>query len=1202
MKENLINKIQTGELIPNRTMDVSALIENNSLKIFVRDTNLENRMEEIALFLWISDQKKALYARSIEISNGCIEMKIDDSVMLQMQFLKLFYARVAIAYEVDGELDCRYLCNKEIKEIELSEEKRTIGAINSFENDAFLAYWTDAGLLSVRFRKLSDVKEMLDTVYLEKCTLEDSILTIDVAMPMIIDEYSLSMISMSTGERLYAPTVFEKKTEENYKQIYTGKIDLSSVTNIEDDAYRFIVSGQENQFEIQVIEDLKDQSVKKIILQDGNTKDVLPLRESNGLFSIQVNAQIFNYMLSIVTAVYNTKPFLAEMIDSVLKQQELDKLDKYIVGNATTEYSKRCFLDCFEFLLVDDGSTDGSADILDDYALIDRRVRILHKENGGVSSARNVGIDFSSGKYINFVDSDDILDGIFISECLKFYMEHDDIVMATVPLYFFEALSGEHWTNYKFSKKCEVKDLRFNPNIIVTSVVISVFRNDKKDYFNEDYSIGEDIDYIYSKILRKGTKVGLIGTTKYMYRRRSRGEESAIQQSKNSPASYTFFVKNILRNLLETNLDNFGRVPFYVQYCVMGQLQWKFAVDDRGELALNVLGKEGFEEYKNEIIDQLKYIDDKVIMDQRKIWDEHRYYIFSKKYGKEADIVFDGDDAYYCFGSTRLNCSVGKSYIRFENLEIENGILYLEGYGMELNPSNQLQIRVNNEIISYKPTKHDISKYTMDDVCYHAKTFYAEIPLPMKQEELNIEFYSVIGDKIIQKRNFRYAKTMPLAAKYKASFYTKDGWTARMEGRCLKIRKTVGLLEHIDYEAEFEKEVLGTVASETVSKMIELRKMAINHFMNNSGKKKIWLISDRVNVAGDNGEAMFNYLAQKDDSEIEAYFVINKDCEDYERLCKIGKVVPRLSKQHLLLQLVADYIVSSGGDEYIINPWYESDECSEVVRDLLARKKYVFLQHGVIMNDLSVWLNRYSKNIKGFVCAARREAESILQGKYYYDDRNVWLTGLPRHDLLYREERKLIVIMPTWRKYLSSGDGTVNYLKDDFRNTEYFKFYNELVNNERLIEYAEERGYKIAFMPHPGIRRHGLKYFTRDSRVQFFDFSVAYKDVFAWANLIVTDYSSAVMDFALLKKPVVYCQFDKERFFTDHTVKPGYFSYENDGFGEVTYDLDSLINVIIEYIRDDCNVHEPYLSRMNEFFAFHDKENCDRVYQRIKEL
>lgn len=89
--------------------------------------------------------------------------------------------------------------------------------------------------------------------------------------------------------------------------------------------------------------------------------------------------------LSIIVPVYNTKRYLPACFESILSQSFSD----------------------FEVLLVDDGSKDGSGEICDKYARKDNRVKVFHKENGGVSSARNLGLDNAKGEWVYFVDSDD---------------------------------------------------------------------------------------------------------------------------------------------------------------------------------------------------------------------------------------------------------------------------------------------------------------------------------------------------------------------------------------------------------------------------------------------------------------------------------------------------------------------------------------------------------------------------------------------------------------------------------------------------------------------------------------------------------------------------------------------------------------------------------------------------------------------------
>ena len=99
-----------------------------------------------------------------------------------------------------------------------------------------------------------------------------------------------------------------------------------------------------------------------------------------------------NPKISIIVPVYNVEQYLPRCIDSILNQSFAD----------------------FELLLIDDGSKDKSGTICDEYAAKDSRIRLFHKENGGVSSARNVGLDNARGEWLAFIDGDDeITEGYF---------------------------------------------------------------------------------------------------------------------------------------------------------------------------------------------------------------------------------------------------------------------------------------------------------------------------------------------------------------------------------------------------------------------------------------------------------------------------------------------------------------------------------------------------------------------------------------------------------------------------------------------------------------------------------------------------------------------------------------------------------------------------------------------------------------------
>ena len=91
-------------------------------------------------------------------------------------------------------------------------------------------------------------------------------------------------------------------------------------------------------------------------------------------------------------------------------------------------------------------------------------------------------------------------------------------------------------------------------------------------------------------------------------------------------------------------------------------------------------------------------------------------------------------------------------------------------------------------------------------------------------------------------------------------------------------------------------------------------------------------------------------------------------------------------------------------------------------------------------------------------------------------------------------------------------------------------------------------------------------------------------------------------DFAYLKKPVIYVQSDKESFFAEQTYDVGYLDYEQMGFGPVCYDYESTVNAIVDAVRNNCKLDEKYLRRIEQFYYKFDQNNCERVYQAIREI
>ena len=172
--------------------------------------------------------------------------------------------------------------------------------------------------------------------------------------------------------------------------------------------------------------------------------------------------------ISVIVPVYNVEKYLRCCVDSILAQTFTD----------------------IEVLLVDDGSTDGSGAICDEYAEKDSRVRVFHKENGGVSSARNLGLDEAIGKWIMFVDSDDMVAPVI---CELLHNHADDGVMPTCALLKF---SGDFCDMYvENSASFVTYDIREFEKISVDGPVAKLYERDLIGVnlrFNDQFSFAED--------------------------------------------------------------------------------------------------------------------------------------------------------------------------------------------------------------------------------------------------------------------------------------------------------------------------------------------------------------------------------------------------------------------------------------------------------------------------------------------------------------------------------------------------------------------------------------------------------------------------------------------------------------------------------------------------------------------------------------
>lgn len=366
----------------------------------------------------------------------------------------------------------------------------------------------------------------------------------------------------------------------------------------------------------------------------------------------------------------------------------------------------------------------------------------------------------------------------------------------------------------------------------------------------------------------------------------------------------------------------------------------------------------------------------------------------------------------------------------------------------------------------------------------------------------------------------------------------------------------------------------------------------IFRLFNKIRKKELWLICESGNTARDNGYHFFKYVRENYPNDY-CFYVIDKNCCDYQKVKKYGNIIQFKSFKHWLYYLSAKYNISNQKNGNPNQVFFYFIHVS-----LGLYKNRVFLQHG-ITKDNSLWLYYKNTKFKYFICGAKKEYDYIKE-KFGYPDGNVIYTGFPRFDNLYNNNvnKKQILIMPTWRNWLGREMNSFGQ-QFSFLNTDYFKNWNGLLTDSEFIKYIEDNNYIVYFYPHLNMQKFLNSFRTDSSNIKILDNSLYdIQDLLKDSQLLITDYSSVYMDFAYMKKPIIYFQFDYEEY-RKKQYQEGYFDYYRDGFGPVVSNKEELIESTKVSMK--IGLEDKYLKRINNFFENFSPDSSSKIYQILKQ-
>lgn len=881
-----------------------------------------------------------------------------------------------------------------------------------------------------------------------------------------------------------------------------------------------------------------------------------------------------NVKASIIIPVFNKASALPNCVNSIVEQ----------IPNQTE----------FEIILINDGSTDNSEDVCRRIEKQFSAVSVVSKQNGGVSSARNVGINVAKGTYLIFLDADDELGPGSIQALVDAFERYgDEVDLVTYPIIYVNAKTGfeRGHKREKWLIENRVYDLNEYPFICQTTMNVCVKREVAlRHLFSTSLTMGED-QLFNTEVLAERGAIGYCADASYRYIRD--GQSSSAKGNK--PVYIFDEIVDLFSSFLRIGKQN----PNMQEYCnqmILYNFWWRLAsgclfpeFGDADERKRN-------RDRLNEIGQSIPF---KSYFDSPYMNAVHKPYLLdafgllpeglSVVYEKSKAFVYLDDELVWKTKAplVRLIRCVNDGRNLHLMGVLESVVSYIDKRSPRLvlhagNRDVELDLRKSSR--EYANTRQRITR-----------AWYFEVDLAIPENRETIKFdLSLDGEPV----SIAKIVTPLLRSNARrddetgAFYYCNCSLKINKNKMVLSRSKDIGVVHEFIRDYRVQDREVGALRRKIKRTCKKLQ------------GSTVWMYSD-LPTSPIRGNAFYQFLHDsKIDDGVRRFYVTNYVDEvtsDYPELS--NHVLAHRSQEHLQYYFASHLILTS----YLEASTFLPCDRNELYKlgDLLSAKVMVYLQHGILHAHIP-WYFSYDRIMFDYEVISTEFERTNLNANYHFPLGKLIDSGAPRLDALNPKASKTrrILYAPSWRSYLVTGDAS-NWLavSDRFLRSEFFAGFTEFVKAVSDSGILERYGYVLELKLHPNLSVYKEYLPLEDPRVVLASDSIN-EDEYA---VMITDYSSYVYDFVYAGSKIIYFLPDRREF------EGGANHYSKldlpieDGFGPFTSSPEEMVDLLEEVLRDQddtagISADKQYEQRRQSFFIHYDGKNAERLYQRLKKL